>query len=273
MAFVYVNGTFCPQEDARVPADDRGFRFGDGVFETLSIHHGKPYQLAFHLQRLRGGLAALGIPEPECDWEALIGEAITRNTITTGMIRIAISRGSGSHGYRPAVTTPPCVVITATPAKELPVSDPVRLFIAQTRRIPLACLPVNYKLAQGVNNVLALAEDASYDNALMLTVDGMLCECASANLFWIRGDEIFTPPLSTGCLDGATRHAVIRLHPVREVVAEPQTLSDADAVFITNSRSGIAPVVEIKDLGHWPQTHPLITELQKRYRADIDHGA
>jgi branched-subunit amino acid aminotransferase/4-amino-4-deoxychorismate lyase len=128
-------------------------------------------------------------------------------------------------------------------------------------------------LAQGIGSTLALldARDHSCDEALMLSSDGLLCETASANLFWVFGDALFTPALSTGCLAGTTRAAILRLSPVtcHEVSTELATIHFAEAVFISNARLGIWPIAAIAPNGWAYDTqHPLIRDLAACLDAD-----
>ncbi|MAR56810.1 MAG: hypothetical protein CMM93_06475 [Rickettsiales bacterium] len=272
MRFVYANGTIGPESAAYIPVDDRGFRLGDGVFDTLPVHFGRVYQLDFHIERLRKAMHAIALPIVTIDWESAIQEVITRNAVTTGFVRITVSRGSGSLGYRPLPDIQPLIVIEASKTLEKSETQPLTLGLAQTRKIPLRCLPVNHKLTHGLNSMLALQEAPDCDDMLVLNVDDTLSETATANLFWIKDTTIFTPPLTSGCLNGATRHAVMRLHAVTEKTGTLEDIRAAEAVFITNSRLGVAPVSSLRSLKEWADEHPLITALRQAYRQDIGYA-
>lgn len=256
--------------EARISPQDRGFRFGDGVFETIPFYAKKLYQWAFHINRLAKGLAALQI-QCEADWRAIADALITQNNTSDGFIRIAVSRGIGSRGYRPLPDLQPTVFVELLPRQTDRNEESLSLWLSGWRKPAPNALPA-YKLSQGVNSTLALqeADTQSCNEALLLSHDGMLCEAASGNLFWIKDDILLTPTLETGCLNGATRHAIMRLHDVQEISAPLETLRQADAVFLSNCNWGIMPVAAIKPMGWaWSAQHPLIETLQQAYRDDI----
>lgn len=247
-----LNGRFTRAHRAAVPLADRGFRFGDGVFETIRIEGGVPYQWESHMERLAQGLAALSI-RCDVDWADLAHRTLARNKARHGFLRIAISRGVGSKGYLPHPPGMPATyAIEYLPP--LPAPDkPARLWLSSWAKIPPSCLPGKFKLAQGANSTLALLEAQEHrcDEALQLTPDGMLAEAASANLFWLADGQFYTPSLDSGCLAGTTREAVLRLAhlPVRSGMYGLATLEKADAVFLTNSRAGIWPVIRLEPAG------------------------
>ena len=267
-----LNGIFLPAEEARIPVADRGFRFGDGVFETIRLEAGVAYQWQLHLSRMFAGLATLRITPPDINWHAIARELIARNQAKSGFLRISVSRGSGSRGYLPDADITPTWIIEYLPPVDLP-KKPFTLWLSATLRPPLAALPVNHKLAHGIGSTLALldARDHGCEEALMLSSEGMLCETASANLFWVRGDTLFTPALSNGCLAGTTRATILRLTPIacREVSSELATLQSAEAVFISNTRLGIWPIAALAPNGwKFDTQHHVIGELIARLNAD-----
>lgn len=267
-----LNGEFVPADKARVPVTDRGFRFGDGVFETIRLEQGRPYQWQLHLARLQAGLAALRITAPAIDWRRVADELIQRNAATQGFLRLTVTRGSGSKGYVPDAGIVPFWVMEYLPPA-LETTSPCKLWVSSIQRSPLSVLPTNSKLNHGIGSTLALldARDNGGDEALMLSSSGKLCEAASANLFWVKDGTLYTPALSTGCLDGTTRAAVLRLAPLptQEVVAEIDALATADAVFLTNTRAGIWPVSTLIPEGwEYDAAHPCIAELRVRLASD-----
>ncbi len=240
-----LNGTFLASDEACLPIADRGFRFGDGVFETIRLESGVPYQWTLHLARLRAGLASLRMAEPAVDWAAAAREVIRRNAPpppgTLAFLRLSLSRGVGSAGYRPLPDAAPNWAIEYTTAP-LPPARPLRLHLSTITRPPASSLPGNAKLAQGIGSTLALMEAADHgcDDAILLTPDGYLAETASANLFWVLNGRLFTPPLSTNCVNGTTRAATLRLFEVVETLATADILNKAEAIFVSNVRVGIA---------------------------------
>ena len=271
-SIICLNGQFLPSHAATIHVADRGFRFGDGVFETIRLVEGVPYQWEAHLARLSAGLEALRIAVPQVDWMDVARQLIHHNNSSTGVPRISISRGGGSRGYMPNVGIIPTWVMDIIPAAPLP-EAPLTLWASSITRPPLTSLPANHKLAHGIGSTLALMEahDQGCDEALLLSHNAKLSECASGNLFWIAGDKIFTPALSTACLAGTTRAAILRLSPVRieEVVSDISALTNGDAAFISNARLGVWPIARLApNQKNFTPAHPIITELAQRLEAD-----
>jgi len=268
---VYVNGEWVPAGEATVPVADRGFRFGDGVFETIAVHHGRLYQGAWHLARLREGLQALAIDPPEVAWDRLLQELITRNDLSEGFIRLAVSRGVGSRGYLPVAGIRASLIIEPLPAVPPPCA-PATLWLGTYRRPSPAAFPTHVKSSQGLTSTLGLLEAHARqcDEGLLLDDAGHLCEATSANLFWLADATIYTPGLSTGCVMGSTRAAIMRLAPVREVQAPLAALQAAECVWLSNCRVGLWPVQALQPQGwRWPPTHPRLQALQAHYADDI----
>ncbi len=268
---VFLNGRFVPEAQAVIPITDRGFLYGDGLFETLRVGNGRPLWWGRHMDRFQGGAALLRIRLP---WspEALRGLAvklIAQNEMPEAMLRITLTRGSGSRGYSAKEATSPTLVMTIHPLAEPPAS--LRLMIASPR-IPANDPAANYKTANKLAQILARieAEDGGADEALLLNTDGQLCEAASSNLFWLEGGAVCTPPLSDGALAGITRGLVLELCRSRNIRTiersiPPGTLLEADGVFLTNTGIGLVPAAELNGRG-LPQS-PFVGELQTAFAA------
>lgn len=276
-----INGRFARAYRAAVPVADRGFRFGDGVFETIRVEGGVPYQWLLHLQRLAQGLSALGI-RADVPWEEMARKTLQKNSARDGFLRLAVSRGVGSRGYLPFPPDMPVTfVIEYLPMLPAP-ENPYTLWLSGWAKIPANCLPGKFKLAQGANSILAMQEAVANgcDDALQLTIDGLVSEAGSANIFWMEAGALYTPSLDAACLSGTTRDAVLRLShlPVRVVSSGLATLEKADMVFISNSRLGIHPVAAIQPMGwnyatHGPDFDKLHRALTEDRQSDRKHHA
>lgn len=250
---IFVNGTFCPAAEATVSAQDRGFRFGDGVFETIAVYNMVPYQWDFHMQRLAESLRALDIAydinilRPTCD------ELIRRNRLAECTLRVAISRGVGSRGYLPLPGITPTLMIETLPRMAFYYDTPVTLWHTGIEKISARALPVHCKLAQGVNSMLARADAEAHRcfDALQVNAKGLVCETSSANLLWLKGETLHTPALSCGVLKGSTRHILLALSPwlVAEGEYTLQDLLQADAVMLCSSAIQVIPVGELQPEG------------------------
>ena len=265
--FTCLNGSFVLAHRAAVAVADRGFRYGDGAFETIRVEKATPMHWDAHLYRLGEGLRAIHIDLELSTLEPYARKLLQKNEATEGFLRIAVSRGAGSRGYAPYPPgMPPLWVMEWQPGLSTP-SGPARLHVSRLHRIPPSCLPTAAKLAQGLNSTLAAMEAQQHgaDEALQLATDGAIAEASSANIFWLSGGTLFTPSLDTGCLAGITRETVLRIAPLptRIVHEGLGALERAEAVFLTNSRVGVWPVASLAPLGlRFNPAHPLHRQIQ-----------
>lgn len=282
MDSVSLNYTFLPRAEAKIPIDDRGFLFGDGVFETILVAGGFPYLIQDHLRRLIEGLGKLRI---DCDTDNLeqeIYRVITANEMDKGIVRVTITRGMGSAGYLPSPKIhgeQPTVLITTRPLPPAP-PESVDLTLTRIRRIPGSSLPSMAKHMQGLNSTLARIEAAEKNcfEALMLDVRGYITECSSYNIFWSKGRTLYTPHLDTGCLEGITRQRVIRLsgYKVHEGYYTLKDLLRSDGMFLTNSAHLVVPVHRMPEISaEWKNSDKLAKIYMMSLEQDIasDTGA
>lgn len=259
MNLAFVHDQFVPEDEARVSVFDRGFLYGDGLFETVRARHGQLLLWSYHADRLLQGATALGIPVPfpidTLHQHAL--HLLRQNQLPDGLIRIQLTRGKGPRGYSPRHAGPSTLVITSHTAPPLTAQPPPtwRLHTAQLRLPhpePIAHLKTTSKLFHILARAEADAADA--DDALLLNTLGHLVETSSANLFWLQNGVLHTPPLSSGALPGTVRRLLLEKLPaagwsVKESSSPPNVLHQATGVFATLSTRGI---VEIIALDHQP---------------------
>jgi aminodeoxychorismate lyase len=232
-----------------IPADDRGFTLGDGLFETVLARSGELMLWDAHMGRLARGCAVLGLPEPDPDTcRAAARDALTKAGLerARAAVRLSWTAGSGGRGVERPEPVRPILVATAAPR---PLDhQPVRLHLCAVRRndgSPASRL----KAMSYLDNVLARREAgaAGADEAVMLNTRGELACASAANLFWLVGQTLMTPDLASGVLDGTLRGLLIDRAQsagwsVRVVRAGPDALEAADAVFLTNCVMGLKPV-------------------------------
>ncbi len=252
--WVYLNKQFVEDDQARVSVFDRGFLFGDGVFETLRVRDRRPLFLDRHLQRLRQSCESirLCLPTPEPPWDTLLRELVDRNHLEHTMIRITITRGVGGLGPDPSGCSNPTIVIFPRPLPQLTKDQHdqgVSLTILTTRRQPSSALPSHVKSLNYLNNVLAKQEanEAHTFDGLLLNTDGHLAECTTSNMFFVKNQRLHTPSLQCGILPGITRGIVLELAQANGMVVQegtyrPEDLLDADECFLTNTGFGVLPV-------------------------------
>lgn len=227
--------------------DDRGFTLGHGLFETVLWTKAGPAHWDAHRERMERGCRAIGMPLPDRAAMRSAGEvaAARLGDVPRAAVRINWSAGPGARGLDPPDPFEPVLTASAAPSPE--VAGAVTLATAKVRRndrSPTSRL----KSLSYLDNVLARAEAkaAGAAEALMLNTAGEVACAAAANVFWIRHDEIFTPSLECGVLDGIMRREVIaachRLGlPVQEVFANSGRIAGAP-MFVTNSLIGVRPV-------------------------------
>lgn len=245
---VSLNQVMMPRDEAYISPDDRGFRFGDGVFETIAIVEGQFYLWNAHILRLNEGLKLLRINVALDDLHNHAMQLVEANDIHQGMLRIMITRGAGSQGYLPTHEGQPTIFIETLPTAYAIGSGnkPLALGVSQWRRFPPSVLPNRAKIAQGLNATLARMEaaNAGYDEALMLSVDGDVAEAASGNLFWRNSGRVYTPSLATGCLAGTMRGRLMELLEVEECITPLDDL-ECDALIMTNAVRGAVAVASL----------------------------
>ena len=239
---VHLNGAWLDAADATLSIDDRGFLYGDGVFETVRLHAGGYFQLDAHLARLRRGADALDLPLPEVSaLRAVAAGILDRNDVSEGTLRITLTRGAES-GADPTllVTLRPIAADWRAMARR-----GWRVVTAKTRHPSADALPPYVKSIGRLHGLLARLEaaHAGADDALLFSSDGLITEGPTWNVFWRAGEELRTPALEAGVLDGVTRATILEIAPAAGLtVVEGKwpraALDDADEVFATMSSMG-----------------------------------
>ena len=247
---ISINGRIVNEDQALISVRERGFRFGDGVFETCRVFDGMIYNFEAHIERLKCGLDAIKIKARIVDLRDWSHKLIAKNSLKNGLIRIYVSRGIGSIGYLPLKDADPLIVIEAAELPKITALS-IKLFLSSVTKVSLKSLNVNYKLAQGLNSTLArmeAIENHCFDG-IMFNDLNEICETSSANIFWIKDDILYTPDESCGLLLGTTRQKIIDLSPVKivKVKAKIEQLLDADEVFITSVALVILSIDQIAD--------------------------
>lgn len=248
MNLVWLNGDLVSIEKARIDPDDRGFLLGDGAFETLRFDARAIRRGPRHRARLEAALTALDITPP--DWnllEAGVSELCRVQNLDRAMVRLTVSRGALGGGMTAQDGARPTVLITARAQPEAPKG--LAAHRVEDARRDARNLSSRHKLT-GYADMLGArrsAQRAGADIALMLSGDGHVSSADSANLFWVKRGVVFTPALSSGCLPGTTRAALIEALQARGVTVETgayeaSALEDADWIFVTNAVMGLVPV-------------------------------
>lgn len=247
MMQVWLDGRIVAPEAAHISVMDRGFLLGDGVFETILVRRGRPFDLDAHLARLASGLDVLGFAEAVdlSKIRAGIAHYLVAESASSGVLRLTVTRGTGPRGLAPPETPRPTTLMTLSPmppALETPLSLHVAILTRRNELSPLA----RVKALPYLDNLIALQEARAHgaDEALMLNTRGMIACATVANLFVIRGGRLETPPVSDGALPGTMRALMLnlakdaKLAPL-ETSLQLSDLAVADQVLLTNSIRGV----------------------------------
>jgi branched-chain amino acid aminotransferase len=270
--WVQLNDKLVAAEEACVSVFDRGFMYGDGVFETMRAYVRRVFRLDAHLQRLTQSATSLKIKVPFSPEQIAshIESVLRANEHDDAVVRVTVTRGAGERGTAIDLNRQPTYVVSSDP---LPAGleergrNGISLAVVGVRRVPVEALPAHAKHSNYLNSILANTEavETGADEALMLSMSGHLAECSTGNIFLVKGSDILTPSLTTGILPGITRAVVLELTNVKEMLLPRDAVFEADEVFMTNSVVGILPVRRV-DSHDFPVRGPLTSGLIRLYR-------
>lgn len=262
MTVAYFNGEFVPLDEVKISPLDRGYLFGDGVFEVIPCYQKHLFRPQQHIQRLLRSLSAIYLPTPYSaeQWHELLQKVVEQNCAANQTIYLQISRGvqeKRDHTFDEFLT--PTVLIMSTP-----MNKPDMASLEQEAGIHCVSAKddrwqhCDVKCTSLLANVL-LRHQATLQQAqeTILIRDGQVTEGASSNVFLVFNQSLITPPLSQFLLGGITRDLILELAKKNaiNVKAQPinqQQLLEADEIWITSSSLGIRPVVKFDNLpvGH-----------------------
>lgn len=254
---VYLNGDFLPLNEARVSVMDRGFLFGDGVYEVIPVFNGRLFLPEEHLQRLRASLDAISLPLEIDDQHIIfLCQELLQLNAEQGANRVfylQVTRGAyenREHNF-PSPTNP-TLFIQCTPFKPSSIEE-----LSQgASAITMTDIRWHWCYIKTINllaNVLC-AQEAKIEGAkeALLIRDGIALEGTSSNLFIVKNGTIITPPLSQQILPGVTRNLLLKLAekhhlPYREHDISEEDLFAADEVWVTGSIKEVVPITKIDD--------------------------
>jgi len=272
----YMNGEWIPRSEARISIDDRGFLFGDCLYDVVSAWDGLIFRLEAHLDRIIGSMRAAGIASPLTreEWHDIVIECVRRNELRNASIRLMVTRGLPAP---PAGDPPdyidlrsfvpdhsPTIIVTAAPyyflAEREAREQGIRLWISHLRALSPDTLDPRYKSQSRLHMQLARSEAmaAGADDVIWLDQLGYVSEGAASNVFAIIGGELYTP--RAYILRGITRMTIVELAerlgiPAHERDITAFDLFTADEVFTASTGGGILPVREISG-HHLPEPVP-----------------
>ncbi len=250
-----INGNIHERQDASRPFPDRGFRFGDGLFESIAVMHENPRLLSWHLERLAEGSKVLKLHAEEILKEDRISNEILQlkeaNKIEgDAKARLYLYRTGGGL-YSPESSSAHYIITIESAEFKKNALIPMAGFAEKA--VNCETIYSRFKTLNALNFVIAGLEkkNQKWDEIIILDIHGNISEALSSNIFWRHGSHYFTPPLSTGCVAGVMRRRVIeKLKNTGAIVYEKSITKEgllmADSIFTTNSM-GIRHIERIKD--------------------------
>jgi len=251
---VYLNGTFLPPERAMVSAFDRGFVFGDGVYEVIPVFGRRLFRLPHHLARLRRSLAEVRLPDPLSteQWESILSRLIAGIKSDDQSVYLQITRGPAPRDHAFPADVHPTVFAYAQPTKPV-AAEVLAQGIAAVTVADIRWMRCDIKAIALLANAM-LRQQAADRGAVeaLLIRDGMITEGAASNIFVVRNGALYTAPNGPFILPGITRDLVLELAKANGIPAHEQSLPesalfDADEVWITSSMREILPVTRLND--------------------------
>ena len=249
---VFLNGRFIPIEEARVPVLDRGFLFGDGVYELVPVYSRVPFRLEEHLERLERSLSQTQIRNPYSreEWRDIIGQLVAKQPYEDQGVYFQVTRGVAKRDHAFPQDTTPTVFIMANP-----LVNPTREAIERGAEAVSAhdnrWQRCDIKSISLIGNVLLrqLSADASAAETILFR-DGCLTEASASNVFVVRGGVIQGPPKSNLILPGITYDVVLELAQSAQLPVELRSLTEAetraaDEIWVTSSSKEVLAIVRL----------------------------
>jgi D-alanine transaminase len=252
MSIAYLNGEFLPLSEARIPALDRGFIFGDGVYEVIPVYSRWPFRLSEHLKRLQSSFDFIRLPNPKPieEWRSLVHELIEHNEWRDQSIYLQVTRGAAPRDHAFPNGVSPTVFLMSAPLKtnsqELVESGGCAITAVDNR-----WLRCDIKATSLLPNVLLrqLAVDSGCVETLLLR-EGYLTEGAASNVFIVQEGIVLGPPKSNLMLPGITYDVVVELARGHLIPCEIRSISEAemraaDEIWMTSSTREVLAITRL----------------------------
>ena len=254
---VYINGLFTPLKNAKVSILDRGFCYGDGLFETMRAYKGNVFRSDHHLERLFRSLPLIFIDLSMTRQEvkAVVQETLIRNKFENAIIRLTVTRGINEPSFQINPEVPPTIVIHARPHQPLPkpvYRNGVQISLLTHLAPNLPGVNKGLKTCNFLSNILVREISQRQGSLEGVIVDPILgvTEGATSNLFIVKQRVLKTPSVNNSVLEGITRRVILEIArdhkiPIEKGLLTAEDVLTADEVFITNTGIDIVPVVRV----------------------------
>jgi D-alanine transaminase len=251
---VYLNGAYMPIEEAKVPVLDRGFIFGDGVYEVIPVYSRRAFRMAEHLKRLQHSLDGIKLPNPhsENEWTHILNEIIKRNSPEDQYLYLHITRGVAKRDHAfPNPPVPPTVFVLSNPLTTPP-SEQLQNGINCITVVDNRWLRCDIKAIALLPNVLLrqAAVEAGCAEAILIRDDAFLTEGAASNIFAVKNGTLLTPPKDNLMLPGITYDVILELAAANGIPSEVRRvlkaqLFSADELLLTSSTREVLAITTL----------------------------
>jgi D-alanine transaminase len=249
---VYLNGEFMPMAEARVPVLDRGFIFGDGVYEVIPVYSRHPFRLAEHLRRLQNSLDSVRIANPHtaAEWSQLVLDMIARNPGEDQSIYFQITRGVSKRAHEFPLNAQPTVFMMSTPLMTPP-REQIDQGVACITGTDFRWLKCDVKSVSLLGNCLLKQSAVDAGTAeIILFRDGYLTEAAACNVLAVKNGVLLAPPKNHLILPGITYDVVLELAAANKIPLEMREVSEqevrgAQEIWLTSSTKEVLAVTTL----------------------------
>jgi branched-chain amino acid aminotransferase len=281
---IYLDGQYVSKEDAKISVFDHGFLYGDGVFEGIRVYNRRIFRLEAHIMRLYRSAKAIWLTPPHSpeEFAQIIRDTVRANELENGYIRAIISRGPGDLGLDPRKCPQPTVLVIADAIKLYPpevYEQGMECITVATRRNRPDALNPAIKSLNYLNNILAKIEciRAGVPECVMLNDAGLVAECSGDNLFILHTDyrgrqELRTPPVTAGNLEGITRDAVLQIAEEMNIRCAEKDVAlfdvySADEAFLTGTAAEVVALTKLdnREIGNG-KPGAITQQITARYR-------
>tara|TARA_Y100001970_G_C14220383_1_gene852291 strand:+ start:699 stop:1604 length:906 start_codon:yes stop_codon:yes gene_type:complete len=255
---ININGEICRPEDAKISVFDRGFLFGDSVYEVAKTYQGIPFLLQDHLDRLWKSASRLEmhLTISQDDVSAEVNKALAELGVEEAYFRIILTRGEGPISLDPGEGVKNNLIIIAQEHLPYPSTwyeNGVHVVITNVVRVSKESVDPNVKSGNYLNNVMAFMQakrEKAFDS-IMLNYKGYVTQGTTSNVWIVKDNTIKTPPLQAGILEGITRKTLLQLAKsddslkIEQVNFTAEELINADECFLTSTMKEIVPVTQV----------------------------
>ena len=275
---IWLDGKLVEKDDAKVSVFDHGLLYGDGVFEGIRVYDGRIFESEAHIKRLFESARAIRLKMRLSKEELAkaMDETVKANNIVNGYIRLVVTRGMGTLGLNPFLCENSCIIIIADKIQLYPkelYEKGMKVISANTvRNHPLA-IPPQVKSLNYLNNILAKIEalDSNVPEAIMYNHEGFVAEATGDNIFVVKDDVIYAPPVESGSLEGITRKVVMKLAKEENIKVVEKNLTRfdlyvCDEFFLTGTAAEVIGIVDIdgRTIGEG-KPGPITTKLREKF--------